>query len=104
MGFTTHKKKTTKDLQFTDYTHYILLPTRRHKIMLENAVKDIIKNRGEMRIFCTEGSQKITVNNNIVVIEADRMNHAFQVDCFIVIKILFFFGVAQHACPPTTRG
>ena len=104
MGFTTHKKKTTKDLQFTDYTHYILLPTRRHKIMLENAVKDMIKNRGEMRIFCTEGSQKITVNNNIVVIEADRMNHAFQVDCFIVIKILFFFGVAQHACPPTTRG
>jgi hypothetical protein len=104
LGFTTHKKKTTKDLQFTDYTHYILLPTRRHKIMLENAVKDMIKNRGEMRIFCTEGSQKITVNNNIVVIEADRMNHAFQVDCFIVIKILFFFGVAQHACPPTTRG
>jgi hypothetical protein len=72
--------------------------------MLENAVKDMIKNRGEMRTFCTEGSQKITVNNNIVVIEADRMNHAFQVDCFIVIKILFFFGVAQHACPPTTRG
>ena len=104
MGFTTHKKKTTKDLQFTDYTHYILLPTRRHNTMLENAVKDMIKNRGEMRIFCTEGSQKITVNNNIVVIIADRMNHAFQVDCFIDIKILFSFGVAHHACPPTTRG
>ena len=104
MGFTTHKKKTTKDLQFTDYTHYILLPTRRHNTMLENAIKDIIKKIGEMRIFCTEGSQKITVNNNIVVIEADRMNHAFQVDCFIVIKILFSFGVAHHACPPTTRG
>jgi hypothetical protein len=72
--------------------------------MLENAIKDIIKKIGEMRMFCKEGSQKITVNNNIVVIIADRMNHAFQVDCFIDIKILFSFGVAHHVCSPTTRG
>jgi len=71
---------------------------------LENAIKDIIKKIGEMRMFCKEGSQKITVNNNIVVIIADRMNQAFQVDCFIDVKILFSFGVAHHVCSPTTRG
>ena len=72
--------------------------------MLENAIKDIIKKIGEMMMFCTLGVAKITVNSNKVVIKDDRMNHAFQVDCFIVIKFYFLLGLQHCVCSPATRG
>ena len=75
-----------------------------HKNMLENAIKDIIKNVGEMRIAFAVGSQKITHSINDRASRDDRMNHAFQVDCFIVIKFYFLLGLQHCVCSPATRG
>ena len=72
--------------------------------MLENAIIDIIKNTGEMRIVFATGSQKITDSINEIASRDDRMNHAFQVDCFIVIKFYFLLGLHTMLSPRTTRG